>query len=278
MNTVSEQIIIRSFDEKDFEKVTRILVDSFYGKFKHLTNLSKEKLIKLLKESGFSDDKTFDGYFVAEKNKSVVGVLLLSWKGQKRKKPKSSGFINLAKEYGFFRVIKFMFGAVLLREKLNESECYIEHIAVDNEKRGEGIGTALLKFGENYAFKKLKKERFTLNVAAHNKGAFKLYKKLGFNAVNYQESLLSKMFLNEKKWFYMEKNQNIEIDNQKLKPKYIMQKDWYLGFIGIIGILKFPALLSLFNGGDLRHLLNILWLFWFLFLLPVKNNKRSDKS
>lgn len=204
MNTVSEQIIIRSFDEKDLEKVTKILVDSFYGKFKHLTNLSKEKLMKLLKESGFSDDKPFDGYFIAEKNKSVVGVLLLRWKGQKRKKSKSTGFINLAKEYGFFRVIKFMFGALLLHEELNESECYIEHIAVDNEKRGEGIGTALLEFGEDYAFKKLKKESFTLNVAAHNKGAFKLYKKLGFNAVNYQQSLLSKIFLNERKWFYKE--------------------------------------------------------------------------
>jgi len=274
MNKTSGNIIIRSFDEKNQEKVREILVDSFYRKFSHLIKLPKEKMSIFLKESGFSDSEAFDGYFVAEKDHSVVGVILLKWKGQKRKKSNGTPFLKLAKEYGFFRVIKFMIGAALLHEEVNEDECYIEHIAVDGEKRGMGIGTALLKFGENYAFKTLKKERFTLNVAAGNKGAYKLYKAFGFNPVHYQRSVLSQIFLDERKWFYMEKNQKTETGNQRIKPKYIMQKAWYLGFIGIVGIFRLPEVLSVFNGGDLRQLLSILWFLWFLFFLPVENKKR----
>jgi len=178
-------------------------------------------------------------------------VILLGWKGKKGKKSNGATFLKLSKEYGFFKVVAFMLCVALLHEEVNDDACYIEHIAVDGNERGEGIGSFLLEFGEEYAFKTLKKERYTLNVAAGNTGAFKLYKKRGFSAVNYQRSVLTKIFLNERKWFYMEKNRQTENVVQKVKSKYTLQKGWYLGFIGFIGLIKLPALLSAFNGGDL---------------------------
>lgn len=48
-----------------------------------------------------------------------------------------------------------------------------------------------------------------------------------------------------------------------------MQKHWYLGFIGIVGLYKLPGVLGYFQGaGTVWDVANVLWLLWFLYLLP----------
>lgn len=56
-----------------------------------------------------------------------------------------------------------------------------------------------------------------------------------------------------------------------------LQKHWYLGFLGLVGIYAFPDLTKVFSGHDsLWQLTNLLWLLWFLNFLPDTNSRKSE--
>lgn len=48
-----------------------------------------------------------------------------------------------------------------------------------------------------------------------------------------------------------------------------MQKHWYLGLLGLIGLYKAPTLWAAINGmGDWTDFLNVLWFLWFFYFWP----------
>lgn len=52
-----------------------------------------------------------------------------------------------------------------------------------------------------------------------------------------------------------------------------MQKHWYLGFLGLIGIYLLPSLYSAIAAdGNLWELSNILWFLWFFHFVPVEQH------
>jgi len=49
----------------------------------------------------------------------------------------------------------------------------------------------------------------------------------------------------------------------------VWQKNWYLGFLGLIGFYKLEYVIAFFQGeGTVWDLANLLWFLWFLYLLP----------
>lgn len=55
-----------------------------------------------------------------------------------------------------------------------------------------------------------------------------------------------------------------------------MQKKWYLGFLGLIGIYKLPTVLGFFQGTEQWwELLNLLWFMWFLYFIPEGKKENS---
>ena len=206
MEKNEEKITIRPFKNSDFEKVTDIFIDAFKAKLDHLIKLDDKRIREFLVDSNFIEDKPIEGYFVAEKDGEVLGIMLLKWKEQNRIKiTNKTGFFYLAKRYGFFRTIRIILGALFFYKRVDENECYIEHIAVSKNARGLGIGTKLLEHGEKFIKDKIKKARYTLYVAASNKRAKNLYKSFGFEDVELKSSLLSRMIIKEGKWYFMEK-------------------------------------------------------------------------
>jgi len=89
-------------------------------------------------------------YLVGEVDNSVQGVMLLKWNKQMRGQRNKFRFSELSKKYGVFNIAKFILGFMILQEKLDEDECYIEHIAVSAELRGSGLGTMLLNYGKDW--------------------------------------------------------------------------------------------------------------------------------
>ena len=81
---MQKEIIIRSFQKKDFRSVIEIMIHSFSGKFNALSKWEPAELLDFIKSGGMVDRQPFDGYIVAEMNHSVVGVLCLTFKNQKR--------------------------------------------------------------------------------------------------------------------------------------------------------------------------------------------------
>lgn len=107
-------ICIRPFETKDIDEVIGILSWSFQNKFQNLTGLSMEELPDFVKRTGVILSEPFDGYFVAEEEKKILGVMVLEWKNQIRPKEKIK-ILDPAK-YGFWATLKFLFGLALLSE------------------------------------------------------------------------------------------------------------------------------------------------------------------
>lgn len=51
-----------------------------------------------------------------------------------------------------------------------------------------------------------------------------------------------------------------------------MQKRWWLGFVGLLGFLKLPAILAALDGTGapwgLLDYLALTWFLWFLYFVP----------
>jgi hypothetical protein len=58
-----------------------------------------------------------------------------------------------------------------------------------------------------------------------------------------------------------------------------MQQKWPLGFLGLIGLYKLPTVLAYFQGsGTAWDLTNLLWLLWFLYLIPESKEEKNTKQ
>ena len=177
---------------------------SFKEKFQRLSTLPQNKMSDFLIKTGVIYSSPFPGYVVAEENNEVVGVMVLEWLNRNRP-PDEHNLLEAASEYGWRKVIKLLFGLWILTSKPKTGECYIGHIAVKPEFQGKGIGTKLLEFGTELAHKK-GFEKLTLYVSSSNKGAIKLYEKLGFKILRIERSYLTKRLFGIKEWYYMSKN------------------------------------------------------------------------
>jgi len=57
-----------------------------------------------------------------------------------------------------------------------------------------------------------------------------------------------------------------------------MQKHWYLGFLGLVGLYKIPTLIAAFNGtGHWSDYLNVLWFLWFFYFVPEDKAEKENK-
>ena len=193
-------ICIRPFETKDYGEVIEILSWSFQNKFQSLTRLSMEKLPDFVKRTGVIISEPFEGYFVAEEEGKVLGVMVLEWKNQIR--PKENIKILDPAKYGVWATLKFLFGLALLSSSQQKGECYIEHIAVRADARGKGVGSSLLDYGRSFAQSK-GFSTYSLHVAATNKGAVRLYERVGFTTVDLKKSMLTKWLFDIGNWHYM---------------------------------------------------------------------------
>ncbi|PFW58539.1 hypothetical protein COL13_06705 [Bacillus cereus] len=58
--------------------------------------------------------------------------------------------------------------------------------------------------------------------------------------------------------------------------KVKMQKNWWLGFLGFIGIYKIPGMIEAFQAdGSWLKLIGLIWLLWFGYFIPEKKDKEE---
>ncbi|ADN35853.1 GCN5-related N-acetyltransferase [Methanolacinia petrolearia DSM 11571] len=196
-------IKIRPFRREDFDQVNGVLTEAFSGKIGSLLDTDCSEAAELMLETGFFCRNPVDGYFVAETEGNIAGVILLKFPGQMRE---DSDFrlMPVFRRYGLVRALKFAAGALLLEESAKAGECYIEYIAVNTDFRGLGIGSALLEYAMNYAAGK-GFSWLTLCAASSNP-AINLYLRSGFIQKKEIRSLLTYLFFGLDKWIYMAKS------------------------------------------------------------------------
>lgn len=204
MSCSPSQVFIRPFEAKDYEAVTYIIYESFKHKFKSLIQGQDEVLLSLIKALRIIKSSPQQGYFVAEKDQEILGVMRLKWKNQYHPhEPWLRNAWHLSKIYGLWPLLKLKIGYILLEENVPEGVCYIEHIAVSPLHRGKGIGGMLLNHGKAWAVGHPFLRQYALYVAAHNKNAIKLYLTQGFDIIAILHSFTTKIFFHEEKWFFM---------------------------------------------------------------------------
>ncbi|BCR36258.1 GNAT family N-acetyltransferase [Mariniplasma anaerobium] len=257
--------IIRPFEKEDYPSVVDIIADSFSSKFNKLTKMGIEKTKDFMIDSTLFDDQPQDGYWVAQYDDKIVGVLKLKTDQLIKIKNKiKPSFFKLSKTYGFINVIKLSLAGLILNDSPKKNTCYIEHIAVDKNARGLGIGKKLMAKATEQLQNNPNINRLTLYVASDNDGAIKLYEKLGYKTIKITKSLLTKLLLNEKKWLYM-----ALYEDETTFHKKSFNSHWYLGFLGFIILFFIPDILSAFTQtGSYWSLLHLLWLFWFSYFIP----------
>ncbi len=172
-----DNVYIEKYQNTDFRDVIALLVQSFKSKFCQHQKLSNNDIENILYTSWHlkADDPAYL-HFVAKQNEKVVGVILI-----RRRKTENTNenipIISLCKRYGVYNIIMMCTKMALLEaHKLNEGECYIEHIAVNG----------------------------TLAVAGANP-AKHLYCRFGFEDVKKTKSRLKGYFVGESRWTIMQK-------------------------------------------------------------------------
>ena len=183
---------IRDFNNDDLSQVASLVASSFREDINRIVKLPDDKMAEFIIEVGEVFPFPFPGYVVAESDGEIMGVMILRWPKQEVLKNKLR--LSKALRYGLPATIKLIVMRYLFPERPGEETCHVAELAVKENVRKKGIGTALLEYGKGVAKEKgLKK--YTLHVDAENKPAPRLYQRTGFELVKKKKNILARWLL-----------------------------------------------------------------------------------
>ncbi|HHP9971942.1 TPA: GNAT family N-acetyltransferase, partial [Listeria monocytogenes] len=133
---------------------------------------------------------------IAIQDELVCGCMFVTGKSDSHQKL----YQNLRKFLPFSQCLKLIFLLSLLSHKPVQNERYIDFITVSPNFRGQGIGKTLI----SHCLETFHDEKITLYVAKNNNRAYKLYRNLGFQVIQKENSTLMGVLTGIKEWRKME--------------------------------------------------------------------------
>jgi ribosomal protein S18 acetylase RimI-like enzyme len=195
-----DKITIRDFHKDDLSQVASLLANSFREDLNRIVKLSDDKMAEFIIEVGEVLPSPFPGYVIAENNGEIIGVMILRWPKQEVHKNKL--ILSKAMQYGLPATIKLIAMRYLFPERPGTETCHVAELAVKENGRKKGIGTALLEHGKIVAIEN-GLTKYTLHVDADNGPALRLYQRTGFELVKKRKSILARWLLGVKVWYFM---------------------------------------------------------------------------
>jgi len=184
------------------EKIKSLVINAFQSKFTSLVNLDEINYLSLINHFW---EIPYDSHnakqVVIKDNHNICATMLIKKKSNKKEKGLKFDYISLSKQYGHRNVIKLITALLVLNHSVKKGEWYIDHIAVDKNYRGKGIGKVLINWAQDFIEQEGK---LTLFVSTKNKNAIHLYKKEGFQIKNKKISLWKWILFHEPCWYFME--------------------------------------------------------------------------
>lgn len=166
------------------QEIAEILYDSFAQKINYLWIITKdkEKAVRIIKKH-----MNLDLCFIKWQEGKVAGVASIETK-------ESGNFIDIPlktfiKEFSFFAGIFRYLAYQIYKDKqvkMNSKRIHLDLVAVNQEMRGQGIGSSLLQAAYQLG-KRLGKTEIVLEVVDSNPRAKKLYEKQGFVEENFED-------------------------------------------------------------------------------------------
>ena len=191
---------IRDFGDDDLSQVASLIASSFKEDINRIVKLPDDKMADFMIEVGDVVPSPFTGYIVAESDGEIMGVMILRWPKQEVLKNKFR--LSKVLRYGLPATIKLIVMRCLFSERPGKETCHIAELAVKENARKKGIGTALLEYGKAVA-KENGLKKYTLHADAENKPALRLYQRTGFELVKKKRNILARWLLGVKVWYFM---------------------------------------------------------------------------
>ncbi len=125
---------------------------------------------------------SFEHSYFVEMEKKIAGMVLgYTWKERDQEELNTGFLLFRYLGWDILTRVPYLLRVQSILGKLVAGDYYISNIAVYPEFRGCGLGTRLLKKMEEEAVERGCK-MMVLDVEADNRGAIRLYQKLGYNA------------------------------------------------------------------------------------------------
>lgn len=196
---------IRPARAVDLPGMAAVLQDAFSDKMKVIFGNDREKVVRLLEFIYTGPVKRgYDGVLVADRNGRIVGTLVVE--PMYHTDAENQAFERMAmRELGLLRMLRAAFMLWLLSHQPEPDEAYISDVGVASDCQGEGVGTQLLAYAEQWA-REHNRRRLTLWVAASNARAIHVYEKAGFTITRTKSSWLTRFVFGIKNWHYMVKS------------------------------------------------------------------------
>ena len=173
---------MNKLDKIQKEQVSTIFSDAFFHMFNDL------KIEKNVFEKIFADAFLEDYFYIAIDNENVLGLIAIS-----NNKTRAVKFDKklIKKEVGFLKSISLNFILPMLEkpEVKNETDCYIDFVAVNKNFRSTGVGAKLF----NHIYQVTSANDYYLEVLSENTKAIKFYKKLSYIDTGKKTSKLLKL-------------------------------------------------------------------------------------
>ncbi|EAD8617538.1 GNAT family N-acetyltransferase [Listeria monocytogenes] len=191
---------IESIDsfEKDciIEEIASLVFAGFKSKFTKMLYKETEAHDIIYAFCHYIYTEKGENLLIAIQDELVCGCIFLTSKGDSHPKL----YQALRKFLSFPQCLKLIFLLSLLSHKPVQNERYIDFITVSPNFRGQGIGKILI----SHYLETFHNEQITLYVAKNNNGAYKLYKTLGFQVIQKENSTLMGVLTGIKEWRKME--------------------------------------------------------------------------
>jgi ribosomal protein S18 acetylase RimI-like enzyme len=172
-------------EKHDSNKVSEIIYEAdantfnfFFGNKKN----ASEKIEKLV-NAGDNNLGYQQTYVVTNEGNHILGVMVYATRVRNDKIRQSKVIL---KNFNIIDSLKFIMIEILdgiFLSDIKEDDYYFAIVAVDEDSRGQGIGSLIIKEGIKLARKQGCK-RVVLDVDFENKGALRFYEKLGFTIFN----------------------------------------------------------------------------------------------
>ena len=168
--TLGNVAIVEGIEAKFVDDALRVAYDAFAKKFR-LGFRDADDLIRL-----FGDSIDTTSCFSATVDGRFAGIL--TFRSGSREFYRLS-LVALFTRFTPVRALRMLGNLLLLSEGVRPDEFIVEMLAVDPSFRGLGIGTALMHEAETMA-RVMDKRTMSLRVITENKGAIRLYQRLGY--------------------------------------------------------------------------------------------------
>jgi len=199
--TKFKDIRMRPIRYEDIDAYLKIEFDAFYPKLSAIYGNRRNAAYNIIKTE-ITGNFESGRYMNALYKDRPVGIIELVTKESSEDYKRD--FYLYLKHLGLFGAVRAYFLTFLDMPHLDENTIYLDNIAVDINNRRRGVATNMISFVEDFAVNR-GKNKLCLWVAQKNSGAYRLYRKSGFEQLIFRSSKIAEKYFGFRDWVYMGK-------------------------------------------------------------------------